>query len=502
MKQKCIIAGAGPAGIDIAALLAKLKPELDLMVLEKEYLIGGLAKCYEINGAWYDNGCRWSAGPGDTPGLSVTWPSQRLAEIIDANVTYEVPPAGVMAYLSSHYPGEQILMSSVVPGHPSFKKDVAKRIFPYLNDDVITECEKVLQAGEQEMMTSKAFQDFVNSGWDHSKAPKETLDEWLSQHCQTPLAAKFLKQLSSHLGGTPLSEAGLNGAYIAVYMYLIACPKDWVRWAQPVNPNPPYYGKWAAEPYAFRDTIVKNGGKILTNSPVRKIIIEKGKVKGVVAQSEGREVTIETDLVITDIPLIEALDSGVIDEKQVPEQWVKDIRETWDFEKKSYSCGFVVAQYLVDKVMLDNKFWTVFLDAKGDFQGSIDSGRNPHSAPPGKEVITLQSFFKVGEGGEKEKLNLRTAYEAIDEYLLPNMRLHFPDFDDHVEFSTLHCVPHGWVQAFVYNNNTLKLSPIRVPGVEGLYCVGSWCDAGWIGSFKCAYSALLCAQMLTGEKLV
>jgi len=70
-----------------------------------------------------------------------------------------------------------------------------------------------------------------------------------------------------------------------------------------------------------------------------------------------------------------------------------------------------------------------------------------------------------------------------------------------VESCFLHFQPYVWDQVLIYNPEVYT-TPIDVPDVEGLYYVGNWARAGFILTSRCGDSALKCAELIVGEKLL
>ena len=70
-REKCVIAGGGPAGVEVAALLSKLKPELEPILFEKDHEIGGRCKSYFVNGHWMDHGQHYTIMFGEA---AAGWP--------------------------------------------------------------------------------------------------------------------------------------------------------------------------------------------------------------------------------------------------------------------------------------------------------------------------------------------------------------------------------------------------------------------------------------------
>jgi hypothetical protein len=494
-KENCIIAGGGPAGVEVAALLAKLKPELRPVLFDKDLELGGRCKSYYIDGSWFDFGQHYTIAFGE---YVADWPQiysqPKCAELAGANVVYQSVEPGGVAFLHPAFPGKVINQIRLCPLTPEFDRNLAKTFFPYLNDGAIAEAEGLYQALLNEI--PELFLKAVQHDFDLSILPPITIDEWLGKRAHSELAASFFKSIAAYNAAIPVEDIGNSPVYAMGAMF-VALNIDLLRYAYPVNPQLPKYGAWGAEIYAFRDAFLSNGGRIFLGTAVKKIIIENGKVKGVIVERDGEEEHIETELVICEIPPPQALDSGVLDEKAMPKDWVAGIRSTERKEKELYNTGFVIAHFTLKKPLTHELFWTIVLDEKGEMVGSIEWQRNSDSAPAGKQAISFMRWLRV----DNIKMNMKTAQDILNDYFLPHLRLHWKNFDDHVENCLIHFHPYVWDQVLIYHPEAYT-TPIKVPGVEGLYYVGNWSRAGFILTSRSAHSAVKCAEMILGKKLV
>ncbi len=494
-KEKCIVAGGGPAGLEIAALLSKLKPELEPVLFEKDPDVGGRAKTYNVNGYWFDHGQHYTIMFGE---MAKDWPriyAQPLcAELSGANLVYKsVEPASV-AYMSTAVPGEEINQNRLCPLTAEFDKELTKKIFPYLNDDLIKEVDGLYQdlMGEMPALMLNA----VESNFDYSKIPEMSVDAWLEKRGPSEPAARFMKTMMATNAAVPVDDVGNCNIYGMGSMF-VGLNVDLLRYAYPENPEPPRYGSWGAEVHGFRDAVINNGGRIYTGTPVKKIVIENKKVTGVIVEHQGKDEFIESDLVICDIPPSEALNHEIIEEKEMSKEWVEGIRNTEKMEKDYYSTGYVMAAFGLKKPLTKGKYWTIVLDEEGNMVGSLETQRTPAAAPPGKQMLTMMRWMRLDD----IKMNMKTAQEVVNDFFLPYLRLHWKDFDDAVEYCLIHFHPYVWDQVLIYNPEVYT-TPIDVPDVDGLYYVGNWARAGFILTSRCADSALRCAEHVLGRKLV
>ena len=494
-REKCVVAGGGPAGLEIAALLAKRKPELAPVLFEKDPVVGGRAKPYCINGFWIDHGQHYTILFGEAArGWPQYQPQATCAELAGANLVYEAAqPAGV-AYMHPACPGEEINQNRFCPLTSEFDRELVKRLFPYVEDETLEEIAGHYNALLNEL--PETYLPAVAAGFDYSKIKQVSVDEWFEARSPSAPAARYLKTIMATNAAVPVEDVGRCNVYGMAAMF-IGLNMDLLRYAHPVNPKPPRYGSWGAEVFAFRDAVENNGGRIHTETAVKKIIIEKKKVTGVIVEHHGVEERIETDLVICDIPPPEALRAGILDKEQMPREWVEGIRSTEKLEKEYYNTGYVMAGFCLKRPLAKSGFWTLLLDDESNMVGSLETQRTPETAPPGKQMMSIMRWFRLDD----VKMNMRTAQEVVNEFFLPCLRLHWKDFDDVVEACYIHFHPYVWDQVLIYNPEVYT-TPIDVPGVDGLYYVGNWARAGFILTSRCGDSALKCAELILGEKLL
>ena len=77
----------------------------------------------------------------------------------------------------------------------------------------------------------------------------------------------------------------------------------------------------------LKDLIVENGGEVWTESPVEEIIIENKKVKGVKVKTDRGSETVESSLVVCNIPPKHAL--KVIPEKHFPADFYSEVKDKY-----------------------------------------------------------------------------------------------------------------------------------------------------------------------------
>lgn len=151
-----------------------------------------------------------------------------------------------------------------------------------------------------------------------------SLQEWLDKRELHPEAYDYIKVLAA--SQTAQAEPAMTPAgdflgYMAIQrdikMNLVTGSVGTVG-----NPG------CMAIPLAMEECIVENGGEVRRGTPVESVIIEKGRVKGVVIRARDGAETIESDVVICNIPPKHIF--RVLHPRHFPADWVKRITaEFW-----------------------------------------------------------------------------------------------------------------------------------------------------------------------------
>jgi len=223
------------------------------------------------------------------------------------------------------------------------------------------------------------------------------------------------------------------------------------------------------------DYIIKNGGKILLKTPVKKVIIKNNKAVGVMA--DGKEQFF--DIVISNI-LVQNL-FAIVDEKYFPKKYVKDI-------KSLKGTGSLCAYYSLKKVnpdLIGKTFHFIERDIGiegNDAVGMIDFMSTAHDAglsPSGEYLV--QSYIICTPDEAKNRKVLEKLRKLLDK----NLERLMPDFRLHLKWAVYPAVWHLDGVAKTIDN---AKPDIKTP-IENLYLAGDCVKAPGIG-INCALNSV------------
>lgn len=280
----------------------------------------------------------------------------------------------------------------------------------------------------------------------------------------------------------------------------------------------PYYLRGGSQMISqgICETIRNYGGEVFFNNGISKILIEKGKVVGVI-DDEGK--TYRTNHVISNISPIETY-AGLCDTKDVPEE----AREYL----KSYTVGisaftiFMGLDCPPETVGFTDSFNLIYdsLDANEDFKNayhlnaSVDpivatcyTIDDPTLGEEGTSVLTA-GCLKYGEGFMQ--LDPKTYYETKDRIayeIIDRLETRFPGLRDHIEeleiatpLTHMRYLRHPGGAIYGYEQD-LKSSVFFFPQeefVEGLHFAGGWVNTCGFGP-NYLYGNKIAQGLLKGE---
>jgi hypothetical protein len=242
------------------------------------------------------------------------------------------------------------------------------------------------------------------------------------------------------------------------------------------------YGGLASITKKFYDYILKNNGKILTDTPVKKIIIKDGKATGVIIGSDEQsfDITISTVL-IQDL-------FKITDEKHFPDSYTKDI-------KSLKGTGSLCAYYSLNKIKSDligKTFHFIERDigVEGkDAVGMIDfMSSSPDAGLSPSNRFLVQSYIICTPDEAKNPLVLKKLKSLLDK----NLEILLPNYKENLNWAIYNSIWHLDGVAKTIDN---EKPSIETP-VKNLFIVGDCVKAPGIG-FNCALnSARLLADSL------
>jgi len=505
-----IVIGAGVAGLGAAALLARDHGQR-VLVLERAPFIGGRALSYVGRGnTVHADGIEMDAQDFRkslpfaqchlgkcTPDIETIF----ARGLLDGR-TFEAGGHGLfwgnngrIGYLMRHLGADHDLplnqgfafVQWAGEGKPGKIFQVGKgKPYPWMSEEGYAATMAQLRA-----MSQLTFEDMA-------KAMKVSLRSWLEQRHLHPEAYEYLKVLAASQTGQ--AEPGMTPA--GDFLGYMAIAKD-------INMNLVSGSvATAAEPGAmaipqhFEKILLAHGGEVRRATPVERVIIEDGRVRGVQIKPDDTDReqhrTIRADNVICTIPPKYIF--NVLPREPFPAEWVNLLQEKfwgagfltgWCGTKRSlwetagiadssfiYMPGILREGYVgaVDMVMCDFTAW---------------GGHNARRAPAGKHDFMFSTALTDAEMRDRTKVN--RVIEVCEAWA----RAQFPSFDEDVEFIIWTPSPEAYG---LWRPVGEDRPDVKSPWVDGLYFAGDQYGARlWGGGVDAAaLSAVLCVDHMVG----
>ena len=277
--RQVVIVGAGIGGLACAALLAK--NGYKVTVLEQHYKVGGYCTSFSRRGFTFDGGVESISGLWDRGAirllldeLGVDWREVfvRVREAYILEGEFIDIPGKIEEFieeLARRFPGE-------AEGIKEFFNDVERVV------------EEVYSSGGEfgvplpppliyRVLGFKKLFDFPKRFPHMMSWMNLTYKQVLDRYFRDEKLKRLLSLLTAYLGTVPEEAPAISMAVILGY-YLFGG----------------YYPKGGSQAYAdlLARIIRENGGEILLNHKVEKVIVEEGRVKGVVANGRVFEASI------------------------------------------------------------------------------------------------------------------------------------------------------------------------------------------------------------------
>ena len=219
-------------------------------------------------------------------------------------------------------------------------------------------------------------------------SPDTSFEDWIINRFGRKLYATFFKDYTHKLWGIPSSK--LSSDWAAERISLLNLWDVVLRLCGLGREAPRTYAKRYFYPkqgigqifeYIARE-IKQNGGNIVLNARFKKLLLEGGRVKGVVYESNGEDQVINCDWVVSTIPITDLIynqDRG--GEYQEASNAARSLRFR--------SLRFL--NILIDKPEIGRNTWTYIPDGKYIMTRIQEPNkRSPHNAPDGKTSLMLE----------------------------------------------------------------------------------------------------------------
>ncbi len=470
-----VVVGAGNGGLTAAATLAK--EGLRVAVLEVHNVPGGCATSFCRGRFEFETALHQLSGLGVKSAPGPLWRALESIDVVD-KVEFIV--------------GDE-LYRTVFPGRwdvtlKANKKEIIRELqrqFPH-EKDKIEEFFEFLYTYSMEMVSVFYMGD---------RSP--TREKY-------PRLFKYMLKTTQEVLGSFFEDASLRRVLTTYWGYLGLPPRfmPFANWAlmfvEYVEFKPQHIqGSSQALSNAIADTILSYGGEIRYNCPVRRIVVEDGRAKGVITECNEE---IGADYVISNASKI-ATYVDLIGRDRVPQSLLD--------EMGGHSIGAsAVSVYLgLDRtpdqlgITHATTFITTAVDEDHEYESTKSVGFGPESAllmscytrmdpsfsPPGTTMaalVTLQyakPWLEVPPAQyAAEKYRVADAMLARAVCVYPGLREHIEEMEISTPITHMRYLGHpgGAFYGFDQHISNSASFVSQKPPIEGLHLVGAWASSG------------------------
>jgi prolycopene isomerase len=487
-----VVIGAGIGGLSTAALLAKSGKSV--LLVERHDRPGGYAHGFKRRNFHFDSGVHLVSGcspEGYGNGSTINKICRAVG--IDPEAIF-IP---VPAYARAVFPDFEIPLRA---GEAAFVEGLTER-FPQEKDRLLALIRLCKVLAEEAMLAEEVLSQSKVT----RVSPMQMLGN-LFRYRRTTLA-EALDEF--------LIDARLKSACAMLWPYLGLPPSQlsflyWAAMMAGYTYEGGYYCRGSFQVYAnqLATAIENQGGEVLLNASVRRVLVEQGKARGIVLEN-GQVIRAET--VVSNIDIQQTAEL-LIGREQLPSGYCEGLA------KLSPSLS-IFASYIATDLPLSEQdhahegfFFESFdheasyaLSQTGQsnwFSATLPSFADPSLAPPGQSIMMLTTLcpFDVGE-------SWRIAKSGFQQRLLEKADRHFPGLNDHLlvvesgsprtmERYTLN--RHGAAYGFAPSPDQIGPNrPSVIGALPGLFHTGHWTRPGG-GVAGVSVSALLAAQAVLG----
>lgn len=487
-----IVIGAGIGGLSTAALLAKAGKSV--LLVERHDRPGGYAHGFRRKNFHFDSGVHLISGCG-AEGYRNGSTIHKICQAagIDPQAVFQP----IQSYARAVFPEFEVPLQA---GETAFVDGLAER-FPQEKPRLLALMRLCRLLAEEAMLA----EEVLAQGRSASVSPTVVLAN-LFRYRRTTLA-EALDEF--------LIDPRLKSACAALWPYLGLPPSQlsflyWASMMAGYTYEGGFYCRGSFQVYAncLAQVIERQGGEVMLNSSVRRIVVEQGKVGGIVLEN-GQVIRAETVVSNADARQTAEL---LIGQEHLPDGHCQALA------KLTPSLSIFVS-YLATDLPLSGQahahesfFYDSFdheasfaltRDGRANwFSATIPTLADPSLAPAGQHVLLLTTLcpFQTGQ-------SWRQAKQPFHQRLLQQAERHFPGLNEHLIFTesgsprtleryTLN--QQGAAYGFAPSPDQIGPNRPDVRGVlPGLFHTGHWTRPGG-GVAGVSVSAQLAAQAILG----
>ena len=454
-KKICII-GAGLGGLSAGAILAKKGHEVT--IFEKESVLGGRALSLDMSKQTYENYTKILSRFN----MSIPFSDPPLKTIFDKKLL-----DGYQLDLGYHVIGGEIInkIKEIISLENEDIKILESRLYEQKNDHFgyfVTNFEKV-------KMLPSILRLFLSGEKTMKELDNASMTETIRRYAKgkTKIVLEVNSRLITTVNNLDLISTGeVFRTQKDMRLKGVRYPKDGLL----------KISKKLAE------FIERNGGSILIDSPVSKIIIKDDKATGV--KVKGKEYNF--DAVVSNILVQDVF--NIADEKKFPKNYVKDLKS---LEGSGSLCGYYsfknIRQDLIGKtfIFIERK---IGVDGK-DAVGMIDfMTADPKAGLSPSDHLLVQSYIICNPKEAKDKKMLEKLRKVLDKQLEKII----PDYKSNLNWAFY---PTIWHLDGVAKTVLNEKPEIETP-VKNLYFIGDCVKAPGIGINCAINSAKIVSELI------
>jgi len=476
-----IIIGSGIGGLVCGSLLSK--KGYKVLVLEQHYQVGGYCSSFNRSGFVFNTGVEdvsglWERGPLTYLLKEI---GLRKEELFVRNTSeYIFKGRCIKAKSLEEFIGT---LSEMFPDEEENIKaffNEAKKAYEecYMETEVYgvpLPAELIVKVfGEKKLLNYPREHPHLYN-W-MNKNFKEKLDEYFKNED----LKEFLCALLGYIGTKP-DKTPANSALTACISYYI---------------HGGYFPKGGAQKFAnsLKDYILNHGGKVLVNHKVNRILVENGRVVGVMVRDKVFKAPIVVANVNAKTTFLELIEKSHLKEEFI--EYIKGL-------KMSPSCFMVFLGIDMDL----SSYPTLIKNIDENCEIVINSNADPSLAPKGKAsitILTLANYQDFPERGTDEYIRKKQEYsEALirkAEKVIPNLSKHVivKDAATPKTFERYTSMPQGAIYSF--DQSTGVKRPYFKTPIKGLYLANASTFPGG-GIEAVTISGIICAHDICNWKI-